>query len=380
MHVAARLRAVTSTGWFGSTFILPDGAVGVAALDEQFILQTAHVVDHAYNIRGSLIEWQHNIARFAVGNSRLALAISAAFAACLVGPCGAESGGIHFRGRSSVGKTTALNVAGSVWGGGDRGFIRSWRATANGLEATAAAHSDGLLCLDEISQLGGREVGEIAYMLANGQGKARASRETALRKRQVWRLLFLSTGEIGLADKIAEDLRGRRQTAGQQVRVIDLPSDIGKHGLFDHLHGFKNAAVFADHLRGACALYYGTACREFIAAIAPELDETAASAKGIAQQFVDDNCPGDCDGQVKRVDRSGRRNRNSARNFAVWLATAAALPPIWMPGTSTLRPMHGLRSPLASTKRPWPKHSQKMTSSKSPRKARIAPKWSAFQA
>jgi hypothetical protein len=34
MHVAARLRAVTSTGWFGSTFILPDGAVGVAALDE----------------------------------------------------------------------------------------------------------------------------------------------------------------------------------------------------------------------------------------------------------------------------------------------------------------------------------------------------------
>lgn len=301
MHVAARLRAVTSTGWFGSTFILPDGAVGVTALDEHFILQTAHVVDHAYNIRGSLIEWQHNIARFAVGNSRLALAISAAFAACLVGPCGAESGGIHFRGRSSVGKTTALNVAGSVWGGGDRGFIRSWRATANGLEATAAAHSDGLLCLDEISQLGGREVGEIAYMLANGQGKARASREAALRKRQVWRLLFLSTGEIGLADKIAEDLRGRRQTAGQQVRVIDLPSDTGKHGLFDHLHGFKNAAVFADHLRSACALYYGTACREFIAAIAPELDETAASAKGIAQQFVDDNCPGDCDGQVKRV-------------------------------------------------------------------------------
>lgn len=51
MHVAARLRAVTSTGWFGSTFILPDGAVGVAALDEHFILQTAHVVDHAYNIR-----------------------------------------------------------------------------------------------------------------------------------------------------------------------------------------------------------------------------------------------------------------------------------------------------------------------------------------
>ncbi len=36
------------------------------------------------------------------------LAISTAFAAALVGPCGEESGGIHLRGPSSIGKTTAL--------------------------------------------------------------------------------------------------------------------------------------------------------------------------------------------------------------------------------------------------------------------------------
>jgi hypothetical protein len=229
VHVKTRAKAVASTGWFGSAFVLPDSTIGLAK-DEAVILQTPHFVGHAYNVRGSLDDWKENVARLSVGNSRLVLAMSAGFAAALVGPCGAESGGIHFRGRSSIGKTTALGVAGSVWGGGDRGFIRSWRATSNGIEGTAVIHSDALLCLDEISQLSGKEAGEVAYMLANGQGKARASRDATLRKPARWRLLFLSTGEIGLADKIAEDMRGRRQTAGQAVRVIDLPSDAGVHG------------------------------------------------------------------------------------------------------------------------------------------------------
>jgi putative DNA primase/helicase len=206
--------------------------------------------------------------------------------------------------------------------------------------------------------------------------------------------------------------------------------------------------VFADHLRSACALYYGTACREFIAAIAPEPDETAASAKGIAQQFVDDNCPGDCDGQVKRVAArfgliaaageiataleilpwpEAEATRAVRECFAAWVdvrggietaeeregvaavrafLSAHALSrflPAWesddpaaakivnlagyrrrasadMDAWDFYITMHGPRSPLASTKRPWPKHSQKMASSKSPRNARIAPKWSVFQA
>jgi hypothetical protein len=46
----------------------------------------------------------------------------------------------------------------------------------------------------------------------------------------------------------AEDPRNRRQTAGQQVRVVDLPSDTGVYGLFDTLHGFENGTVFADYL------------------------------------------------------------------------------------------------------------------------------------
>ena len=69
-------------------------------------------------------------------------------------------------------------VGGSVWGCSDsqQGYLRQWRATSNGLEGVAALHCDSLLVLDEISEVNPREAGLIAYMLANGQGKARAGR------------------------------------------------------------------------------------------------------------------------------------------------------------------------------------------------------------
>ena len=170
------------------------------------------------------------------------LSVCAALAPPLLDLVEAESGGMHLRGSSSIGKTTALRVAGSVWGGGGaHGYIRSWRATDNGLEGVALAHCDALLCLDELSQVAPQAAAEVAYMLANGQGKARAGRTGAARSAKAWRVLFLSTGEIGLADKIGEDPRSRKRLmAGQEVRVIDLPADAGAGlGLFEELHGFR---------------------------------------------------------------------------------------------------------------------------------------------
>ena len=76
-------------------------------------------------------------------------------------------------------------------------YLHRWRATTNGLEALASLRSDTLLVLDELSQVDPKEAGEIAYMLANGSGKARAGKTGAVRPRYDWRILFLSAGEIG---------------------------------------------------------------------------------------------------------------------------------------------------------------------------------------
>jgi uncharacterized protein (DUF927 family) len=53
--------------------------------------------------------------------------------------------------------------------------VRSWRSTDNALESIAAAHSDGLLVLDEIGMCDPRIICETVYMLGNGSGKARAN-------------------------------------------------------------------------------------------------------------------------------------------------------------------------------------------------------------
>ena len=86
---------------------------------------------------------------------------------------GHESGGFHLYGDSSGGKTTHLQVPASVYVGPR--LVRSWRSTDNVLESIAAAHSDGLLVLDEIGMCDPRIIGETVYMLGNGTGKARAN-------------------------------------------------------------------------------------------------------------------------------------------------------------------------------------------------------------
>ncbi|WP_162913407.1 DUF927 domain-containing protein [Rhodospirillaceae bacterium SYSU D60014] len=298
----ALARAVDRTGWHGSFFVFPDATIGDTR-GEQIVLQTPSLGDNPFQTAGTLQDWQDNVASCAVGNSRLVLALSVAFAAPLLAVIGAENGGFHLRGASSVGKTTALVAAGSVWGGGGvKGYVRQWRTTDNGLEAIAAALCDALLVLDELSQAEPKVAGAGAYMIVNGAGKARAGRGGSARPSFEWRLMFLSSGEIGIADKLAEDGRGRRIAAGQEVRVIDVPADAGRGlGLFEDLHGHASADAFARALKEAASRSYGTAARSFIEKVAGQIDSAAKAIVGHQRNFVAKHCPAGADGQVSRV-------------------------------------------------------------------------------
>ena len=307
--------------------MLPDESIGASA--ELLLLQQSGSTHHSFRQRGKLSEWQENVAKLAGGNSRLVLALSTAFAAALIHPCEAESGGIHFRGPSSTGKSTALVMAASVWGGGSAGYVRSWRATANGLEGVALAHCDALLCLDELSQVPAREAGEVAYMLGNGSGKSRSTREGLARNAAHWRVLFLSSGEVSLADKIAEDGRGKRAAPGQSVRLIDLPADAGAgRGLFEDLHGFESADAFARHLKAASSSTYGTAARAFLRHITGEFESVRDAIVKYSRQFVADHVDEAADGQVIRVAQ-----RFALIGTAGEIAVGAGVLP-WKPGTA----------------------------------------------
>lgn len=287
-----RIRCVPRTGWDNTAYILPDAVYGDTS--ESVVLQSTHHGD-LYRTAGTLEGWRE-IAVLAVGNSRLSFALCAAFAGPLLRLAGLEGGGFSFEGGSSSGKTTALQIAASVWGGPEH--VRSWRATDNGLENIAVLHNDNVLVLDEVGQVNGKVLAECAYMLANGQGKGRSSREGNLRKSLSWRLLFLSSGELGLADKLAEN--GLKSRGGQEVRFVGLPVDTT---MLTELHGFPHAGAVVNRLKELTDLHYGHAGRTFLHKLTkPDTMTTVLSELQPAlANTVNRLVPAGADGQVRRV-------------------------------------------------------------------------------
>lgn len=288
-----RIHCVPRTGWDNTAYILPDAVYGDTS-GESVVLQSAHHGD-LYRTAGTLDGWRE-VAKLSVGNSRLSFALCAAFAGPLLRLAGLEGGGFSFEGGSSSGKTTALQIAASVWGGPEH--VRSWRATDNGLENIAVLHNDNVLILDEVGQVNGKVLAECAYMLANGQGKGRSSREGNLRKSHSWRLLFLSSGELGLADKLAEN--GLKSRGGQEVRFVGLPVDTS---MLTELYGFPHAGAVVNRLKELTTLHYGHAGRAFLHKLTePDTMKTVLSELQPAlANTVNRLVPAGSDGQVRRV-------------------------------------------------------------------------------
>ncbi len=211
------ITCVPRVGWHNDAFVLPDRAYGDGG--DSIVLQSLNHGD-MYQTGGTREAW-NQIAALSAGNTRLEFALSSAFAGPLLRLADVEGGGFSFEGGSSCGKTTCLEVAASVWGGGSH--VRPWRTTDNGLESIAALHNDGLLILDEVGQVSAKVLSESAYMLANGQGKTRSGKDGNTRKSTPWRLLFLSSGEVGLAEKLQEG--GIKAKAGQEVRFVGIPTE-----------------------------------------------------------------------------------------------------------------------------------------------------------
>ncbi len=296
---AERARLVTRLGWHGGAYLLPDRQIGQSAEHLHFYEAGAQLPPISQ--AGSLEQWQQQIGALCVGNNRLMFVVCVAFAGALLERLDAESGGFHLYGDSSGGKTTHLQVAASVWGGPR--LVRSWRSTDNALESIAAAHSDGLLVLDEIGMCDPRIIGETVYMLGNGTGKARANdRGQAGRQVQEWRLLFLSTGEKTLAQHMAE--ANKELKAGMDVRMLAVPADAGTGlGLFEVLHGFEDAAALSDALKARVGKFYGTPALAFLTAICEPGKRVGyvAMVRSTVERFTAEALPADASGQAQRA-------------------------------------------------------------------------------
>lgn len=291
------------TGWFlqggRAAYVLPHETIGES--DEPVLFQSDSPLENAYAVRGDVGAWRAGIGAACAGNTRLVFAVCCGLAAPLLRLAGMESGGFHLRGDSTDGKTTALRVAASVFGTPD--LMQRWRATDNAMEGMAAQRNDGLLLLDELSQVDGKAAGEIAYMLANGQGKVRSTKSAAPRPVLKWTVLWLSTGEVRLADRMAEG-GGARTRTGQELRMVDIPANPGAGlGVFDTIHGEDTAADFAALVAKQAADCHGAVGRAFLerATHNPvELgDRVSCKTAALSKEWL----PPGASGQVARVAR-----------------------------------------------------------------------------
>ncbi len=258
-----------------------------------------------YRNHGNLQEWGQ-LAETAVGNTRFVFALCAAFAAVLLTPLGIEGGGFNFVGESSSGKTTALKIASSVWGND----IISWNSTINALENIASEHNDNLLVLDELGEMDSGSFHQTVYMLANGFGKNRSSGNGKLQEKKSWRCLFLSSGEVGLMDKLSEKKASCHD--GQRVRFLDIPV---RADMIMHLHGRSSAAQLVSDMVSLADQYTGTAGPQFLEWLTENLPSRISCLKRQLKQKEDMLCGSEEKTVIRRA----------ARRFAlVWIAGEAA--------------------------------------------------------
>lgn len=218
---------------------------------------------HDFTQKGTVDDWKQQVSILCIDNPILILAVSTAFVGPLLKLVKHQEnggGGIHLTGDSSRGKTTALQIASSVWGSHE--FLRTWRATANGLESIAAARNDTLLTLDECGESDPKEIGAIIYALANGLGKQRANKNGGMRQSAHWRVMVLSSGEASISTHMLES--NKRTRAGQLVRLLDVPATDYQYGAFNNLHGRADGRFFSDELKQKTNQYYGSVGIKFI--------------------------------------------------------------------------------------------------------------------
>ena len=311
------LATTSRTGWHPSgAFVLPHRSLG----NDTVRYQSGSRGLNLYSTSGDLAQWQTEVAAKCAGNPVLTLAIGCALAGPLLSLVGVVGGGVHLVGDSSSGKSLAQLVGSSVWGD-PAAFAASWDMTKGGLEIEAASRNDTLLPLDEIKRADPKRVQEMAYALANGQGKGTMTREREARAKLTWRVLALSSGERSLSEHAA--ISGNAAHAGAELRMVDVNAGTRTHRAFDELHGLEGAD-FHRLLTVAVSRHHGHLGAAFVERLLADDDRPGLlqDFAGVRAQFTEDNA------QAGRV-----ADRFAVIALAGEMAIAYGLLP-WAPGSA----------------------------------------------
>ena len=291
------------TGWHSvkglGIFVLPEHSWGADPGEVELIPKKLPL-----NCRGTAEEWRAGVGSLCHGNDQMIFAVNCALSAILLPLTevfGDVNPGVHFHGQSTRGKTTLLEVAGSVIGGPR--YMISWSGTATGLEIKATERHSLPLILDEIGRAPAKQLGTMIYMLGEGEGKSRGTSEIKEAKTQSWRTFMISSGEKTVETILTE--AGQVPKEGQDVRLLNIPAIRYEHGAFQNIHGEKNGADFSNLVKRRAGTSYGKPLREFLDKFfddpEPIIARFEARAEALAREWA-----ASCKADAAAVQRSAQ--------------------------------------------------------------------------
>lgn len=332
VHSDAHLALIEQVGWAPNrdAFILPSGRV---LTPEEATPKYRFEGEPSGKEIGDLKTWQEDVAALAKGNTNLEFGISLGFSTALMTFTNLNSLIFHLFGKTSKGKTRALNVALSVWPKiGDK--EKTWEGTGNGLEGEITQSHSILMGLDELRADATPDLPEIVYKFANSSGKARGTKEGGAQSRGTWKTNVFSNGEYSFVETVRQ--LGATPTGGQRVRMLDIPVK-GAYGVFDSLHGFESSDAFVNHLDRVLKKASGPAGAAFVEqlltlteeALEQTLETDLTAHAQALQPHLGIVAGDDGTSEIRRVIRSFALISTAGEWATAWGITG------WEPGTAS---------------------------------------------
>lgn len=205
--------AVTVTtsamGWHGNTFVRGYHSHGDAPrLKLPGNAGALHRVAECIGTKGDFAEWKKVAWPIIQTRPTLLTMLAASVFPIIRHVIGCPMFALDICGETSVGKTTGMMVAASVWGqpgnSDNPGYMRTWEGTRVAIETLAGAMRGMPLLLDDTRrQKVQSDCAQIVYDIVAGEGRARGAKDGGMRAMAVYDTVLLSTGEGPLKDMIA---------------------------------------------------------------------------------------------------------------------------------------------------------------------------------
>lgn len=199
--------------------LLPSGSIGDVSVKESAGLKP--LLEDWRGQSGTAEEWVNAIKFYErPGQEPYLMAILASLGSPLLYYYDLDTKGVmmSLTGTGGAGKTTALKAASSIWGKASSS-ITGTSSTLNAKRALISQCRTLPAIYDDITQIENEELKELALEISQGQGRARGKVDGSVQVMERWQLVFLTSSNISLHQKLAEILG---KGSADMNRVLEL--------------------------------------------------------------------------------------------------------------------------------------------------------------